>query len=292
MFAEANQRIKEQLIDLVKNGHDVQLHYHAQWHNATYSAEEDIFNLDLTSVDITSLDYKELVLILTEGKKFLEKLLVPIDEDYKCLAFRAGSWAVRDEKKLLNALKETGFKIDTSVVPNVKFNEGFINFEYANCPHTYHYWYIDEVLSKEGKHHTMLEIPIYTIKNIFSLPKYISLKSILLKILINKLYKNNISRYSMSFIQKLDSKLFRNYYMADINSMTAKTLIKMVEKVIHDDIFVDDGIIPIMMVGHSKASYGMEDMHYMYQYLLEKYGDNVKYWTLLETEKYLNGKNN
>lgn len=35
-FANDNILIKNQLIDLVKRGHDIQLHYHAQWYFAQY----------------------------------------------------------------------------------------------------------------------------------------------------------------------------------------------------------------------------------------------------------------
>jgi len=284
-FSDDNKKIREQLIDLIQSGHDVQLHYHAQWHNAKYNDCENIFELNLSNVDISSLKYEEIVHVLSEGKQFLENLLQPYKEDYQCVAFRAGSWAVEDENKLVKALIQTGFKIDTSVVPNVTFNEGYIKFSYPNCPHRYHYWYINKKLSEASLDRQLMEIPIYTIKNKLSIFKYINMKSIVLKLLIHKLYKQNISRQKMSIKDKIISKLFRNYYMADINSMKYTTLFNMIENVIEDKEFENEEIVPIMFVGHSKASYNMDDMYLLYNMLLDKYGNHIEYWTLQDVYK-------
>jgi len=292
-LAEDNKKIEKQLIELIQAGHDVQLHYHAQWHNAIYDKELEVFNVVLEEVDISSLDYSEIVSVLKEGKEFLEKLLQPYREEYRCIAFRAGSWAVKDEKKMVRALLESDFKVDTSVVPDVEFNEGFVDFRYLNCPSNYHYWYVDDKLSKQGAKQNLLEIPIYTIKSRLSLLKHLSKKSILVKLYIKQKYKNNIynkSKLKYNFFAKIKKKIYRNYYMADINIIKSKVLIDMIERVIDDSQYDEENIIPIMMVGHSKASYKMEDMHDLYEYLSEKYGDNVEYCTLQEASNYLMDK--
>jgi len=292
-FSEANAVIREQLIKLVLSGHDVQLHYHAQWHDAIYNAERGEFELNLNTVDISRLEYMEITTILRKGKIFLETLLQPYKKEYVCVAFRAGSWAVKNEEKLCQALIECGFKVDSSVVPNVKFDEGYVSFKYEHCPHRYHYWYLDRQLSKKfTKNKKLIEIPIYTIKDNFAFFKYMNIKSLKLKFLINKLYKHNISRNAMNFFEKVMKKIFRNYYMADINSMTSKTLINMIEQVISDDDFKDEDIIPVMLVGHSKSSYYMNDICLFYDYLNHKYGKNIEYWTLQDFSNSFAMENN
>jgi len=287
-FKENNKKIVNQLIALVKEGHDVQLHYHAQWENAFYDIKEQKFKLNLNKVDFSSLDYGRIVDILKQGKQFLDKLLKSYNNNYQCIGFRSGSWAVKDQKKLLQALKEAGFKSDSSVVPNTKFKSEQVNFEYKNCPYQCHYWFVDEFLEKaELANKNFLEIPIYTKKNIFSFFKYMNKKYFISRNVVSKLYKVKISEKNFSFIQKIKKILSRNYYMADLNTMSAKTLIHMVEEALNDDQFTNEKIIPIMFISHSKTSYALDDLHTFYTYLNIHYPDEIEYWTYQEAIEYI-----
>lgn len=286
----SNHKIMAQLIDLVKDGHDVQLHYHAQWHKALYDPKLQSFNVNLNHVDFTSLEYTEMVAILKEGKKFLEELLVPINSNYKCIGFRSGSWAVKNEQKLVKALKECGFHADSSVVPNAKFESEKVSFEYRNCPHHYKYWMVDTFISKKSENlkTEFWEIPTYTISKSFAFLKYLNPKYTLSRKIVTKLYSSKISEKNFSFFHQLKKIMTRNYYMADINTMSYKTLIEMVESVINDDtISKEDTIIPLMFIGHPKVSYGCDDLHLFYSYMNNKYPETVCYWTYKEAIEYL-----
>lgn len=286
-LGEDNQKIIHQLVDLVKRGHDVQLHYHAQWHNAEYNQNTESFNVDLNYVDITSLDYVDMVKVLREGKSFLERLIQPHVPEYECIGFRAGSWAVQDQEKLLKGLKECGFISDSSVVPNTKFESEQVNFEYTNCPHHYHYWYIDKMLTKESTLKFFVEIPPYTMKNRLAFLKYLNSKYMLSKKIVSSFYATKISEKNFSIIQKIKKILSRDYYMADFNTMTSKTLIKMVEEVLDDIKLSGEGYIPIMFIAHPKTTYNVDDLHLMFQTLEEKYGDRIEYWGYQKAINYL-----
>lgn len=290
-FIEDNKKIREQLISLVKNGHDVQLHYHAQWDEAKYNKEKECFTLNLDQVDISSLPYNRIVTILKEGKQFLEELLKPYKPDYECIGFRAGSWAVKEQKKLLNAMKESGLKSDSSVVPNVKFESERVNFEYKNCPYQYHYWYVDDLLTKVGNSKMFIEIPIYTLKSPFAFIKYLNIKFLTSKKIVGKIYRTKLSEKNFSIFQKIKKIVTRDYYMADLNTMSYKTLIKMVEDVINDKQFHNEDIIPLMLICHSKTSYSMDDINLFIDYLQKKYKDKVEFWTYQETISYLLANN-
>jgi hypothetical protein len=289
-FEISNARIMAQLVDLVKNGHDVQLHYHAQWYKARYNPIIQAFDVDLNHVDFTSLDYQTMVEILKEGKKFLENLLTPVNPDYKCIGFRSGSWAVKDEQKLVKALKECGFHADSSVVPNVKFESEQVTFTYKDCPHHYKYWMVDDSISKESSNMqtNFLEIPPYTIKTFFAFLKYFNSKYFLSKNIVQKLYSTKICERNFSIWNKLYKILSRDYYMADINTMSYQTLIEMVERAIHDTtVYEADSIIPLMLIGHPKVSYGCDDLHLFYSYLNDHYPETVQYWTYQEAIEYV-----
>lgn len=290
-LGEDNQRIEDQLIFLVKRGHDVQLHYHAQWHNAKYDLTNDTFKVDLNYVDITSLEYKEIVTVLKEGKEFLEGLIRPYVSEYECIGFRTGSWAVEDEKKLFKALKESGFKADSSVVPNVKFESEQVNFEYTNCPHHFHYWYVEDTLSKKVTSSDFIEIPIYTKKHRFAFLKYLNPKYIFSRKIVSSFYTTKISEKNFSLFQKIKKIVTRDYYMADFNTMTYQTLIKMVEDVIEDSSFSEEDFVPIMFIAHSKTTYNVDDLHLMFTYLEEKYGRQIEYWGYQKAIEYLLAQN-
>jgi len=285
----SNNKIVNQLVDFIKNGHDVQFHYHAQWYKAQYNQTLQNFHVDLEHVDFSTLEYETMVAILKEGKKFLETLLTPIKNDYKCIGFRSGSWAVRNEEKLFKALKECGFHADSSVVPNTKFESEQVNFEYLDCPHNYKYWMVDRYISKQAlvKKTDFFEIPPYTIKHSLAFMKYINSKNILSKKIVSKFYTTKISEKNFSYVQKLKKILTRNYYMADINTMSYKTLIKMVDSVMNDDSIPKEDIIPLMFIGHPKVSYGCDDLHLLYSHLNNNYPDLIEYWTYQESIEYL-----
>lgn len=285
-----NKKITDQLIDLIKDGHDVQLHYHAQWHNAQYDKVNDSFAVDLNHVDITSLQYNEIVAILRDGKQFLEDLLRPYMNNYECIGFRAGSWAVKDEQKLLSALKESGFNIDSSVVPNTKFESEQVSFEYKDCPHQYKYWYVNKYLSKKASTDGFIEIPVYTVKSPIAFLKYMNSKYKLSRKTVQQFYGQKISEKNFSIFQKIKKALSRDYYMADLNTMSYKTLIKMVEDVIHDIELDNKEIIPLMFIAHSKTSYGIDDLYLFFDYLQKNYKNQVEFWTLHEAASRLIGK--
>ena len=282
-----NQLIKSQLISFIKEGHDVQLHYHAQWENAIYNDSIKNFTVNLDTIDISTLEYKRIVEILSDGKIFLENLLKPHNYRYECIGFRAGSWAVSNQNKLLKALKYVGFKSDSSVVPNVKFESEQVNFEYGNCPHKYHYWYVNNYLSKEDISSTFIEIPIYTEKSPYGFLKYLNSKYLQSRKIVSQFYKVKISEKNFSLLQKIKKIFSRNYYMADLNTMSAKTLIKMVEEALNNDQFTNEEIIPIMFISHSKTSYALDDLHTFYTYLKIHYPHQIEYWTYQEAIEYI-----
>ncbi len=285
-LAKANESIKKQLIELFKRGHDIQLHYHTQWHNANYNTKEKRFEVSLDNIDISSLRDDELIAILQEGKNFLEKLLKPYNSNYECIGFRAGSWSVANEKKLLNALRKTGFKADSSVVPNVTFSSEFINFSYKNSPSPYRFWFCQESLSQESKKGDIIEIPNFTLKSTRAFFKYINLKYLLSKKIFSYFCPKKVAEKNYTLFQKIKKVLQRDYYMADINTMSYKTLLEMLEYVLEAE-KNNPKTVPIMFIGHPKVSYGVDDLHLFFEEIKRNYHNKVEFWSFSEAIKYI-----
>ena len=75
-------KIREQLIEAIKSGHDVQLHLHPQWLNYKYDRQNG-WQVDLNLWRLPSLPYgskeerKSILGALYQGKRTLEEMLKP-----------------------------------------------------------------------------------------------------------------------------------------------------------------------------------------------------------------------
>ena len=274
-FTNDNKLIRSQLIDAIKRGHDVQFHYHPTWYNATYENEQ--ITLDTSLFDISDLEESEIEEIFSSGKRFLENLLKPVDKNYECNTFRAGAWSMKSPAKVLPILKKCGFKCDTSVAPNAKFDSNYGVFDYTNAPNDFGYWYIDtnvDSLMKISTNKEFLELPIYTKKSRLGFLKYLNQHYLKSNKIISQFYKTKVSEKNMSKIDKIKKIIGRDFYMADFNTMTHQTLLKMIDDVYHQYKNTDE-TIPLVLIGHSKSSYFNDELHVLFQ-KLEKY-DCIEY---------------
>jgi hypothetical protein len=274
-FKKNNELIRAQLINIIKRGHDVQFHYHPTWYNAKYINDEVI--LDTSLFDISDLEKPQIEEIFSSGKFFLEDLLTPINEEYECNTFRAGAWSMRQPSKVLPILKKCGFKCDTSVAPNANFNSSYGVFDYTQSPKDFGYWYIDsnvDSLIKVSKGKEFLELPIYAKRSRFGFLMYINGHYLKSNKIISHFYKTKVSEKNLSTVDKVKKIIGRNYYMADFNTMSHKTLLSMIRNVYMQYKNTDE-IVPLVLIGHSKSSYFNDELHLLFQ-KLDKY-DCIEY---------------
>ena len=113
-----------------QQGHDVQLHIHPQWQNAVY--EDGQWRL---TADWSILNYEpeEAFGMMSAGKAYLENLLRPIDDAYRPVSFRSGSWCIAPSAHLLTLLVKLGIVFDMSIVGGVRYETKNINLDYTNC---------------------------------------------------------------------------------------------------------------------------------------------------------------
>jgi|WetSurMetagenome_2_1015567.scaffolds.fasta_scaffold41210_2 hypothetical protein len=151
--------IAEQLKHAIKTGHDVQLHVHSSYLNATY--ENGRWKQDWSEYNLAGLSYKRIEETIRMGKSFLEDLLRPVKPSYKCFAFRTANWSVSPSLNLVRALVKNNIIVDTSVFKFGKRN-GLVNFDYTEAFSDLIPWPIDENnVCRRASNGNLLEFPIY-----------------------------------------------------------------------------------------------------------------------------------
>lgn len=154
--------IATQLQRAVKTGHDVQLHIHSSYFNATWDEAKQHWKQDWSEYDLASLPYERVKEMVVRGKALLEETCRKVKPDYECFAFRAANWSMHPSGAIVKALIEEGFRIDTSVWKYGRYDD-LVKFDYRYAHSDLVPWPIDESdvcrRDPEGK---LFEFPIYT----------------------------------------------------------------------------------------------------------------------------------
>ena len=135
---------ENQLREAIRCRHDVQLHLHPHWITSTFDGMK--WNMDESKFKLSDLGYnskegfESADQLILRGKKYLEELLQSVDPSYRCLAFRAGGFALQpNEKELLRSLLSAGFKIDSSIAPGMFFKSNVNEIDYRKVPSRLNY---------------------------------------------------------------------------------------------------------------------------------------------------------
>lgn len=243
--------IENQLKDVIKRGHDVQLHFHPQWLDAKYEGAEWILNNNYWRLpSVESHPDWDLIKLFKEGKDTLESIIKPIKPDYSCKIFRAGAWCIQDEERVLNAMREHNFIIDSTVAPNIRIDDGLSFYDFNNTPDKPS-WRIQEKVTEEREGGSITETPIYTAL----VPWYYILYFKILKVLKNIPFKPyKCINDSGSNSRKIAFKdLFKSQYkMFNFCDATTFQELKYFTKRA-DKKYSGHPNVPIVMIGHPKT---------------------------------------
>lgn len=152
----------KQIKSLTKDGHDIQLHIHPSW----YKAELKNGRIVPSYLGYRLHEFDEIEGIIREGVDYLNNNLQEINKDYKCVAFRAGGFAIQPEQEIFKSLVKCGITIDSSIVPHMKNN--LVNgFDFSNVPASLNWW----IEPESGLHHIaeptngcLYEVPVATLR--------------------------------------------------------------------------------------------------------------------------------
>ncbi len=117
-----------------RQGHDIQLHLHPQWHSAEYENGSWRLNGDWS---ILKYDREAACAMLAGGKQYLENLLRPLDSSYRCLAFRACTLATAPSPHLFKSLAGLGFQLEVSIAAGLIAKHQNVEVDYRNCEETF-----------------------------------------------------------------------------------------------------------------------------------------------------------
>jgi hypothetical protein len=154
--------IAAQLQRAVRTDHDVQLHIHSSYSNATWDEAKGYWKQDWTEYDLASLSYERLRALIRQGKTLLEETCRKAKPTYECFAFRAANWSMHPSPNIVRALVDEGFRIDTSVWKYGRYDD-LVKFDYTNAHDALVPWPVadDDVCRRDPKGR-LFEFPIYT----------------------------------------------------------------------------------------------------------------------------------
>jgi hypothetical protein len=253
--------ISRQLQRAVKTGHDVQLHIHSSYFNASWNEQKGYWEQDWAEYDFARLPYERVRSMIHQGKRLLEETCRQVKPDYECFAFRAANWSMQPSANVVRALVEEGFRIDTSVWKYGVWDD-LVRFDYSAAESDLVPWPIDpnDVCRRDGGG-KLFEFPIYTERQpiwVFLTPNRVNR---VIAQRLNPLPAPDPMSSSMSSVPRsLSDKLLgkarslvtKHAWKMDFNQCTGRQLIdglKRVEvKYGHRDV-----PLPFVLIGHSKT---------------------------------------
>lgn len=158
--------LKDQIRDMVRRGHRVELHLHPHWIDAKYNGNGTWDFSDFTHYSLSSLDEDTIVDMFVNGTNYLTALAREVEPNYEIVAFRAGGWAVQPFDKLKQGFLAAGIKIDSSTSQGMFCNKKGQEFDFRIMPKKVAYRYEDDVC-QEKRDGCFIEIPITSYKQSF-----------------------------------------------------------------------------------------------------------------------------
>lgn len=118
---------RDVVCDTYSRGHDVQLHVHPQWHEARYVDGQWLVQDDWTLGHHPPARIRAMI---ATCKQYLENLLTRNAPDYRCVAFRAGAWALVPSEHVVPSLIDNGISLDVSIAPGL-VKTGEVDVDYS-----------------------------------------------------------------------------------------------------------------------------------------------------------------
>lgn len=151
--------IINQLKDMVRRGHRIELHIHPHWVDAKYNGN-GTWNYDnFNHYGLNAFSYNEITTMFEEGTRILENIAHTVDPSYKVIAFRAGGWAIQPFEMVREGFERTGIMIDSSVSSGVYIDKDNTIVDFTKAPVKSSYHFSSDVCQEEpnGK---FIEVPI------------------------------------------------------------------------------------------------------------------------------------
>lgn len=249
--------IAAQMRRAVRTGHDVQLHIHSSYFNATWDDAKGYWKQDYDEYDLARLPYPRVREMIRRGKALLEETCRPAKPDYECFAFRAANWSMHPSPNIVRALVDEGFRVDTSVWKYGRYDD-LVKFDYSAAHSDVVPWPIDASdVCRRDPAGALFEFPIYTERQ----PLWVFLTA-------NRVYRVIAQRLNplpaggghdpmsggpkRGLLRKARALTALHPWKADFNQCSGQQLIEQLQRVEarHGH---GDRPLPFVLIGHSKT---------------------------------------
>lgn len=153
-------KIKEQLLEMARDGHYLFHHIHPHWLDATYLKDENQWDLSkndkFTWSIISDNEREELINFSTV---FLKKIYSDTGKDIYPDGYRAGGLFIEPFSAFKHYFIKYGIRYNFDVIPGEKISGDKVFYDFSNCPDKPFYNFIDDVCS-ENKNADFTEFTI------------------------------------------------------------------------------------------------------------------------------------
>lgn len=132
----------QQIRDLAKEGHSVQLHLHPQWYYSSYDLDQEKWRIDFEHYSLDACPMHDVEIMVKDGIKKLKEV-----SGKPVTAFRAGGYCFPRNPGYADILFKYGIIMDSSAFMFRKESTSFWNFDYSNIINYERYRFDDSVNS-------------------------------------------------------------------------------------------------------------------------------------------------
>lgn len=151
--------IANQLRDMVRRGHRIELHIHPHWVDAKYNGDGTWNYDEFRHYGLNTFSYDEITDMFIEGTRILEDIAHTVDPLYRVVAFRAGGWAIQPFEMVKEGFEKTGIMIDSSVSSGVYIDKDNTIVDFTKAPTKSSYRFSSDVC-QEDHNGKFIEVPI------------------------------------------------------------------------------------------------------------------------------------
>ena len=154
--------IRAQAIDLVKRGHDLQLHLHPEWVGSRFEDGRWILRPDRPTVDSLFATQEEVSAYIGRRKAVIDGFYQAAGSARRVTAYRCGAFCAQPGGMLLRALTENGILIDSSLVKGMVRRDEQVHLDFTGAPEGRRHWRVSKDVAVEDVGGPVTEIPIYS----------------------------------------------------------------------------------------------------------------------------------
>jgi hypothetical protein len=303
-YQEEYTELKEQadawdtaVLEAFRRGHDIQLHIHPQWKDAVYINGKWVLN---DNWDITKYQEADVRAMFTDCISYLKELL-PSTPPPHFISFRSGSWFIAPSDFMMQVLIDKGIKIDMTIVGGFVSNTKHGQLDYSKIEEDFLPYYPDMHDARKVSGHTTEIVCMPTFNFIFPLvyriPYY--LKKIVNKLRVKgksvssdggKEYNEWIPNYKMNLLQRINSEIKRQRYIADLANLSKIEMLCMIKSLYKKSKMSGKAIIPVIIENHTKNLSNPAQFYAIDKFVTKLVKDsNIHFVTISDLNEMLQG---